>query len=224
MRYVAKEGDEVSAGREEDIATPQPVAPMTLDVERNGGIEDDAESPEPQDQGLSGTLDRLAQSGRSGGVTLVHGSPRRLLAAIDRRIEYSLVVLGDVFLGKSSEVRTRLRSELLGLLTDNLDSPVVDAADLRSELRFGAKELLQLAGFFGAVVVLYALVFTNQEGVLRIVAGGQSTSQKVLGVVAVVILVPVVAFSYGTSVRLIMRGLSALMNARHRRGAKARST
>lgn len=224
MRFVPKEGDDLALDSEVGIATPQPVEPVTLDVRRNGGIEDDFERPEPEDQGLSATLDRLAQTGRSGGVTLVHGSARRLLAAIDRRIEYSLVILGDVFLGKSPEVRTRLRAELLGLLTDNLDSPVVDAADLRSELRFGLKNVLQLVGFLIAVVAIYLAVFANQERVLQFITGGPAIFQRSLGVVLVVILVPVVAYCYGTSVRLALRGMSALIDARfkHRRSRSSR--
>ncbi len=217
LRFVPKEEDDLSPDTADEMPIPQAAGPMTLDVGRNGGIEDDTERTEREDEGLSATLDRLVQTGRSGGVALVHGSSRRLLATIDRRIEYSLVVLGDVFLGRSSEVRTRLRSELLGLLTDNLDSPVVDADDLRRELRFGPKQALQLAAFVLVTAAMYLAVFTNQEQVLRWLVGAGSFPAKLVGVVLVVLLVPIVAYAYGTSARLVMRGLSALADSRHRR-------
>ncbi len=224
MRFVPTEEDTLLTSEGEPMV-PQPAGPVTMDVKRNGGIEDDIDRPEPEheDEGLSGTLDRLVQIGRSAGVKLIHGSSRRLLGAIDRRIEYSLIVLGDVFLGKSPQVRTRLRSELLGLLTDNLESPVIDAADLRRELRFGRKQVLQLAAFAMVAAVLYFSVFTNQERVLQWIVGGQSISAKGLGVALVVVLVPVLAYSYGTSIRLIMRGLSALIDARLRGGRRKRN-
>ena len=222
MRFVPTEEQEdtpLDVPAANDIS--RPTTPMTMDVRRDGGIQDDTDHPEHdhehEDEGLSGTLDRLVHIGRSGGVSLVHGSQRRLLAAIDRRIEYSLVVLGDVFLGKSSQVRTRLRSELLGLLTDNLESPVIDAADLSTELRFGRKQVLQLLTLLVVTAALYVLVFTNQDRVLRLVAGSESMPWKVFGVAFVVVLVPVLAFSYGTCVRLVMRGASALIEAGHRR-------
>ncbi len=221
MRYVPKEEEEpdLLAGGAEEAAAPRPATPVTLDVRRNGGIEDDTDRPEPEqeDEGLSATLDRLVQTGRSGGVSLVSGSPRRLLSAIDRRIEYSLVVLGDVFLGKSSQVRTRLQSELLGLLTDNLDAPVIDAADLKTELRFGWKQALRLMAFLILAAALYLGVFANQNQVLYWIVGGDSALSRAVGVVLVVVLVPVLAYAYGTSVRLLMRGAGALVDARHRR-------
>ena len=84
------------------------------------------------------------------------------------------------------------------------------------------KQALQLAVFVIVTAAIYLSVFTHQDQVLRWLVGAGTLPGRLLGVVLVVALVPIVAYAYGTSARLVMRGLSALASARHRgRGQEA---
>ncbi len=179
--------------------------------EYDGGIEADEAEDRPADGGLQDTLDELAQVGRSGGGRSVFGSRDRLVEALDRTIPYTLVVVGDVFLSKGHGARLRATRDLRSFLSDRIRAPVVVSEELGSQYLFGRKDAIK-AGFFLAVtILLFFLVFTNQEAVLAFMAqtgwyaeavqgtflGRVEWMPKVLVAVVLVLFIPVVAFSYG---------------------------
>jgi cytidylate kinase len=173
-----------------------------------GGIEEDTDA-EPADRGgFRATLDALAEAGRSGGGRRVHGERRDLLTSCCGPVQYSLVVLGSVFLSRGAAVRQRLTRELQDTIGSRLRVPVVTAEDLRARYLFGGRDVLRLGGFLATVAVLYALVFANQRPVLEFLFGRWSGGGVPvrLGVAAAIFaFVPVIAYCYGSVVRIVMK-------------------
>jgi len=181
-------------------ARSEPVAPAR-DL---GGIEDEVEAATVEDPGVKATADALATLGLSGGHRTVSGSPDRLLEAMDRSVPYSLIVVGDVYLSKGHAARTRLARELCGFLGERLKVPAVGVEDLKSRYLFGRGDLIRMIGFACLVAVLFFLILTNQEAILRFFVGQDMISRGVAAVAAFVI-VPVVAYLYGTVARLLLK-------------------
>ena len=177
--------------------------------EYTGGIEDDTAPAPDEDRGFADTMDELQKVGRLAGGNTFHGSPDRLLSTIRQYRRYSAIVVGDVYHSKPPEIRKRLADELLGLLTDHLESPVVSNEMLRERVKIGPQLIIRLVLMLAVTVVVYQLVFTNQDWVLSWLAGEQSGSGawRVLRVTSVAVFVPLVAYLYGTSARLILRFL-----------------
>ena len=174
-----------------------------------GGIEDDTAPAPEEDRGFADTMDELQKVGRLAGGHSFQGSPDRLLSTIRQYRRYSAIVVGDVYHSKPPEIRKRLADELLGLLTDHLESPVVSNQMLRARVKIGPELVIRLVLMLAATVVLYQLVFTNQEWVLNWLAGERTGggAWRVLRVASVAVFVPLVAYLYGTSARLILRFL-----------------
>lgn len=172
------------------------------------GIEDDGE-PEAHDVGgLRTTLDELARVGKSGGGRYVHGERRSLVASCCGTVPHSLVVLGNLFLGKDPGARLRMTRELRESIADRMRIPVVTTDELRKQYLFGRRDLVSLVGFLVVVVVVYVAVLTHQEAVLRFTLDGwEGAGRFAHFVVAIAIFafVPMVAYAYGSVARSVMK-------------------
>ena len=191
-----------------DGATPtEPLLSLATDA-AVGGIEEDGEQ-EPEDRGgFRTTLNALAREGRSGGGRRVHGERADLMTTCCGSVQYSLVVLGGLFLSRGAAVRQRLARELQDAIGSRLRVPVVTADDLRSRYLFGRHDVLRLVTFAAVVVILYILVFTNQEPILAFLSGRWSTDGWLAGAAvaaAVFAFVPLVAYALGDVVRVLMK-------------------
>jgi cytidylate kinase len=189
-----------------EVVLAADAAPVEYHVE--AGIEDDVEDDAPDEGGLKATLDALAKVGRAGGGRHVHGERGNLVASCCNSVPYSLVVLGNLFLGKGSAAKQRMTRELQDLIGSRMKVPVVTADELRAHYLFGRRDALRLAGFLVLVVALYFLVLTNQEPVLHFLSGdwtGGNVFNKALVAIAVFLFVPVIAFSYGGVARSVMK-------------------
>ncbi len=175
----------------------------------DGGVEDDeAEAPAADDGGLSRTVDELARVGRSGGGQVVRGGGDELLAGIDRLAPYTLVVVGDVFLGKGPAARQRLTRDLQSLLGDRMRAPVVTADELKSRYLFSGREAARAGAYLALVAAIFVLIFTHQHAVLRFLAGDwgeRSTLDKSIVSLAVFLIVPLVAHSYGSVSKALLK-------------------
>lgn len=214
LRYVGTEGQllpvEVGTAAAQPASAPaSAVSAASAAEEYTGGIEDDTAPAPEEDRGFADTMDELQKLGRLAGGNTFHGSPDRLLSSIRQYRRYSAIVVGDVYRSKPPEIRKRLADELLGLLTDHLESPVVSNQMLSARVKIGPQMVIRLGLMLAATVVLYQLVFTHQEWVLNWLAGEHTGSGvwRVLRVVSVAVFIPVVAYLYGTSARLILRFL-----------------
>ncbi len=195
--------DELIVGEEEEglPATPPPPrgkAPYT------GGIEEDTpETPGIDDGGLNKTLDELIRQGRSGGGHLLQGTFPSLSKTISRNVNYSLVVIGDLFQTRSKAVQTRLLRDLKVFLGEHIRIPVISADELQKKYFLGGKQLTKFFIFILLVLGIYWGLFTHQETILSFLQ--QYKGWKILAVVFVGILAPVFAYLYGTIAHVILK-------------------
>jgi hypothetical protein len=200
-------------------------APSGLDTgaleasEYDGGIEPDEPEVDLEDGGLRSTLDELAQVGRSGGGSTVHGNQQRLLEALDRTFPYTLVVIGDVFLSKGHAAQLRATRDLRSFLSDRTRTSVVTTEELGDQYLSGPRDISRAIFFLAVTVILYLLVFTNQEVVLAFLAqtgwyaeategsflGRFGWVPKLLVSLTLFLFIPVVAFSYGRVTRAFLK-------------------
>lgn len=200
VQYAPVEGDGIPA---EIGAVAGPTVAHAV-----AGIEEDVEDEARDDGGLRSTLDALAGVGKSGGGRFVHGERRSLVTSCCSNVPHSLVVLGNLFLQKDPGARTRLTRELQESLASRMRVPVVTADELRKHYLFGGSDAISLAGFLVLVVVLYTLVMTHQEAVLRFLLegwGGGGALEKYVVAAAVFVFVPIVAYAYGRVARSVMK-------------------
>jgi cytidylate kinase len=198
VRYTA-DGEEEGGASEGVIETEADTAVA--------GIEDDVDEV-ADTSGLKSTLDALARVGKAGGGRYVRGERRSLVASCCGDVSYSLVVLGNLFLSKDQTARVRFTRELQESLASRLRVPVVTGNELKSQYLFGRRDLVRLGGFLAMVVVLYLLVMSNQEPILTFLFGrwsGGSWTTRLIVAAAVFMFVPIVAYSYGTVARSVMK-------------------
>jgi cytidylate kinase len=170
-----------------------------------GFEEDDATEATVDDCGLGRVQEELVSLGRSGGQHTVCGGHTQILERVQGNGQYALVVIGDLFLSKGHSARTRRTRELAMNIRDRLKAPVITADELKSRFLFGPRQALQLLGFLAVLVVLYGLIFTHQNSVIEFLSGSFHQHYKWVGSVAVFILIPIVAYVYGTVTGLALK-------------------
>jgi cytidylate kinase len=201
--------------REEPLARTGSQAANLEVREYDGGIEDDAPEAEAANGGLKHTLDELAKIGRSGGGRVVYGDPQQLVDTLDRSVPYTLVVLGDLFLSKGHAAKLRATRDLRSFLSDRIRAPVVTGDELGGQYFFGRRDILRTAVFLFLTLIIYYLVFVYQEPILGFLAHSGWYAEaientflsrfdwmaKIVVSLAVFLIVPIVAYSYGTVAR-----------------------
>jgi len=151
------------------------------------------------------TLERLVALGRSGGGHTVIGGQDRILEALRSNGKQALVVIGDMFLDKDHLVRTRQTRELALAIQDTVKAPVITAGELKSRYFFGKRQAVKLVSFALLAMVIYLLVFTNQQSILDFLAGDLHQKIKWLSPIAVALFVPSLAYLYGTVTGLVLK-------------------
>lgn len=178
-----------------DVASAAPV----LSTGEDGGILDDIADTPVHAEGLEDTMTRLVQVGRAGCSHTTRGGINGVIQNLPRSIEYSLIVVGQVFESKGA-AKQRLKRDLVSRLSDKFSCPVLSAEDLKTHYLFGTKQMMQLLMFLGLSALLYLGVFSYQEPILRFVSAGQtggSVGQKIGVAVAIALFVPFVASIIG---------------------------
>jgi cytidylate kinase len=184
---------------EEGAVAAVPVAvPASPGRAAPGGIEEDIlETISVPDRAFRDTLESLVHAGRSGGGQTVAGGRDHLLTAISRDIPYSLVAVGEVFLGRPSATRVRLERELARFLGGHVKAPVISTSELGKQLGFGLKQALKLAAALLAVAAIYALLFSHQGVLLDVLGGPFHKEHSWLAPLVVACVAPLVAGLYG---------------------------
>jgi hypothetical protein len=176
--------------------------------EYDGGIEDDIEAESVQDEGgLLATIDELVSIGRSGGSRTIRGNFHAVLASIRRDVNYSLIVLGDLFLSKSHEVQTRMVREFGGYLAERAGVPVVTADELQKKYLVGKTQALKMLIYTAVVAAIYFLVFRFQEPLLSFLGATEHAGQRILRMAAIFLFIPVLAYLYSTVTNLFLKYL-----------------
>jgi len=172
----------------------------------DGGILEDATRAEAaeDDGGVRETLHRLIQAGVGGSHCVMSGSPQSMVGNVCSVTNVSLAVVDELFLDRSGAVRKRMTRDLASRIADRLRVPVIGAEELKTQYLFGVKQWLQLAASLLGTVLLYLVVFENQETVLRFLRDG-GTTHRALAAAAVVVTAPAVAFLWGTAAHHLLR-------------------
>lgn len=200
LRFVPSEEIVTEAAEAED-AVPAPAAPKK---EYTGGIEDDVAEPAPvEDGGLGRTQEELVRLGRSGGNRTLQGNFQALSTAVSRNINYSLVVIGDLFVTKSKAVQTRMLRDLKVYLGERVRVPVISADELQEKYLFGGRQLVKLLIFLALVAGIYLTIFTHQTEILTFLQ--QYKGARVMSAVVVALFVPLFAYLYGTVAHLFLK-------------------
>jgi cytidylate kinase len=163
----------------------------------DGGVQDDDPQTATDDGGLGRTEEELVDLGRFGGRHTVCGGYDQILERVQGSGRYTLVVIGDMFMSKGHSARTRQTRELALNIRDRLKAPVITADELKSRLLFGKRQAATLLGYLALIVVIYALVFTNQKSVLDFLGGPLHQNYKIVAAVAVALFSPLIAYVYG---------------------------
>lgn len=204
VRLVGSGGAGDAAGGGVPPAAAAPAPPVRRDA-RDGGVEDDELVPVGDDGGLARTQEELVGIGRSGGQRTVSGGRSEIVTSLEERGNYSLVVVGDVFIDKGHAAQTRMTRELALSIRDRLKAPVITAEELRSRFTFGRRQAARLAGFTALVVLAFIAVFSHQAAVLDFLGGPLHERLPWLAPMAVVLFVPLLAYAYGNVAELTLR-------------------
>jgi cytidylate kinase len=169
-----------------------------------GGVEDDDRESHYDDKGLAKTEEELVAIGRYAGGRTVSGSSQEVVDLVKDN-NYSLVIIGNLFLSKGHETSTRLSRELGLVLHEKLKAPVIRAAELQTRFLFGKKQTFRLLGFFLTAALIYSLVFTFQEPILNVLGGEFHSKFRWVASLVIVLFVPFVAYVYGTVTGLVLK-------------------
>jgi cytidylate kinase len=170
-----------------------------------GGVEEDDINTLYDDKGLSKTVEELVVIGRSAGGFSISGAAREVIDAVKDNNNYSLIILGNLFLSKGHETSTRLTRELGLSLKERLKAPVIDSGELHSRFLFGKNQAFKLLGYILATILIYWLVFTFQKPILNVLGGDLHSKFKWVASIGVAVFVPVVAYVYSTVTGLILK-------------------
>ncbi|MBI4704771.1 MAG: cytidylate kinase-like family protein [Deltaproteobacteria bacterium] len=174
--------------------------------EEDGGVVFDVDEPAAtavRDDEMAEVLATLLREGRSGEARML--PPAGMAKAFDPARRYGLVVVGEVFGDKPEAVRTRQARELRASIGDRLGVPVVDVEELRRRLRFGVREAVKVLVGLALVALTYLVVFSHQEAIVRFTTQHEGFWRKVLVLLVLTIAVPLFAYVYGASARLVAK-------------------
>lgn len=171
----------------------------------DGGVQDDDPQAVTDDGGLGRTEEELVDLGRFGGRHTVCGGYDQILEQVQGSGRYSLVVIGDMFMSKGHQARTRQTRELALNIRDRLKAPVITADELKSRLLFGKRQTATLLGYLALIVAIYALVFTNQKPIMDFLGGPLHQNFKIVAGVAVALFSPLIAYVYGNVTGLTLK-------------------
>lgn len=162
-------------------------------------------SEDADDGGVSATTEALVAAGRSGGSWVVRGDSGALLSAVRGDVNYGLIAVGECFLSKPPEARSRMMRELAGHLTDRVSVPVVTTDELRKKYLVGPKQLLKMLLCSVAVSILYFLTFYYQDPILSFLGASEPLDLRIMRVVGVTLFVPLIAYLYSTVTSLFLK-------------------
>lgn len=169
-----------------------------------GGVEDDDKESPHDDKGLAKTGEELVAIGRYAGGRTVSGAGHEVIEIV-KDYNYSLVIIGNLFLSKGHETSIRLSRELGLILHEKLKAPIISSAELQTRFLFGKKQTFRLLGFVLATILIYGLVFTFQEPILNVLGGDFHAKFRWVASLVIVLFVPLVAYVYGTVTGLVLK-------------------
>ena len=195
-----------ATGRDTGVEAAQ-APPLFTARQVDGGIEDDTERSTGligEDDDLRGMFGELNVRGIAGSASRLPDDMRRIRAAVDRSIPYSLVVVDEVFLNHGHAARLRKTRELAGRLGEVIRAPVVGAEDLDQMVRTSWSDYARMIGLAAIVVIVFLIVFSYQREVLEFFSPTTAGS-KIVAAFVLLLTVPVFAVMYGTLTGAVLR-------------------
>lgn len=195
-----------ATGRDTGVEAAQ-APPLFTARQVDGGIEDDTERSTGligEDDDLRGMFGELNVRGIAGSASRLPDDMRRIRAAVDRSIPYSLVVVDEVFLNHGHAARLRKTRELVGRLGEVIRAPVVGAEDLDQMVRTSWSDYARMIGLAAIVVIVFLIVFSYQREVLEFFSPTTAGS-KIVAAFVLLLAVPVFAVMYGTLTGAVLR-------------------
>jgi cytidylate kinase len=173
-----------------------------------GGILDDSPVTVKKEggYGIPETFNKLIQAGRAGACNTIHGGMKSLANKIKQEKNYSLVVVGDVFLSHNSIIRKRLKRDMISLLSDQASSPVISTDELEEQYLFRPRQWINTIIYALLSSLLLIFVFTNQKMILEFLSESEDW-YRILAVVAVTLFAPLAAYFIGQFSHNIMKFL-----------------
>jgi hypothetical protein len=97
-----------------------------------------------------------------------------------------------------------MRRDLIGFIADHLKVPVISTEELQRHYLFGPGQWMRMALYAAAAVVIYLVVFNNQERILAFTAA-PGTGHRVLSAILIALFVPLTAWAYGSFARYVLK-------------------
>ncbi|MFH0787388.1 MAG: cytidylate kinase-like family protein [Pseudomonadota bacterium] len=201
LRFLPSEEIATEAAPENQTPSPSTTQERT---EYTGGIEEDSpEVPRVEDGGVSNALEELVRQGRSGGSHSIQGDFQVLSSAISRNVNYSLVVIGDLFLAKPKAAQMRLLRDLKVYLGGRIRVPVISSDELQEKYFLGGKQIIQSLVFMILVAGLFWGVFSHQKAIIEFLQ--EYKGWKLFAMLGVGLFAPVFAYLYGTIAHFLLK-------------------
>jgi hypothetical protein len=177
-----------------------PIPVLTTSKDKGGILDENHPVSSPSKaHGIADTMDRLIQVGRAGSTHTSFGGVNGLVSDLSKSSNYSMIVVGDVYLDKGAS-RSRLKRDMIGHLSDHFHCPVLDVEDLKAKYLFGKKQLVGLIGSAIVSVLIFLVVFRLQVPILEFTAAGQmhkSVYAKAFASGFIFTVVPLIALIIG---------------------------
>ena len=174
-----------------------------------GGILDDVPETERKEEdgyGMPETVNKLIQAGRAGACQTIHGGIKSLTNKIIQEKNYSLVVVGDVFLSHGSSIRKRLKRDMISTLSDQASAPVISTDEIEEQYLFRPKQWISTIVYALLSSLILFFVFTNQHEILEFLSQSEDWD-RVLAIIAVTLFAPLAAYLIGEFSHNIMKFL-----------------
>jgi cytidylate kinase len=198
VKLTEHDAPEISAGRGAESYDAED------DWRRTGIIGSGDEPAENEPADLSKAYMRLVSDGKAGGRRIVKFSRPALINAVDRTVNYRMVVFDNVFLNREAAVRKRLCREWSHFLSESLKLPVMNLDEITSEFHFGARQLARMLIFaILSALVVYSILSYDREILSFLYREG--TVARTEAVVAILLFVSFFAYIYSTVTRMFLK-------------------
>lgn len=209
LRFIPYEKDrfvEIPHVNEMNPTQPYDLSEISPQLIVDENSENEVLSSCDDDSGEKETFCDLIRLGRAGGGHCLKAPPKQIMSGIDKGTQYSLVVVGELFLSKGAHARKRLCRELCTFIGEHIKCPVVLTEELHTQFLFGGKQLGQMVICFLCSFILCALLFTYQVPVLRFLTN-ETFIFRLLSIVVLFVYITIFSYTYGTFSRLLCKFL-----------------
>jgi len=193
--------------------TDEPDDVLVSGVQRNadswpesGVIDEALGGGEDQPEDMAKVYEKLIGDGRAGGRRSVGRSKKGLVNAIDRSVNYRLIIFDRVLLDKDESARKRMLQEWANFLSDSLGTPVVTVKDIVAQHQFGFRQAARMTVLALVTAAILFAVFQFNSEILSFLSRTE-LKWRVLATGCIFVFVPLFALVYSSAARLFLKML-----------------